>query len=421
MILVGGAGNKWIDLSNMVVGQAEPIMIYVTPGAAVAKFIASDGKVYSCSGGVVRAWRPALGVTAFEGAVAEDVGASIPTASIGFITAGQSLAQRFAQGAGIHGLQLGLEHIAGITPSIRMINGATGSTGLVPDAGTTYWWDPATGQPGPAATNWKDALDARPSGQQINFIYWVFGQNDAAAIGTTTATSLTNYLASYRALFAWMRTQVGNASLPIIISPLGAWDNNVSPTDARIAAVRWAEMRLVATDAFTYLGPQYWDLHRPFYDVHLSRAGQMLQGYRLASSVDNILNGASRAMGPRVTKIAEVNGGASFRVFISKHSVNDPATKPDFSDGFAVLPAGADPLSASPVPITSQVWVIDGGQWALQLNLEPAAPGGTVIFPWGSLMEMRRGRYPRTTLNEPVNLGWGNHWPLQPIQSGAFG
>src|SRR5690606_2712630 len=138
---------------------------------------------------------------------------------ISIITAGQSHAVLLLSGSGMHGLQRGLRDQAGWMPSIWPIQGATGSTGLVPYSGPTdtdddgepdaYWWDPVEDEPGPKALAWKAALDAKPAGQPApSAIVWVMGQNDAAKMGQDDTLSTAAYQSTHEALFEWMRDQI---------------------------------------------------------------------------------------------------------------------------------------------------------------------------------------------------------------------
>ena len=61
-------------------------------------------------------------------------------------------------------------------------------------------------------------------------------------------------------------------------------------------------------------------------------------------------------------------------------------------------------------------WESVSGVYYYNVVLRDALPGGTVMFPYGWGWELRAGRFPRNALID----GWGNLWPVQPIQSGAF-
>lgn len=419
-------GAREIDLRHLPVSAGSLLTLWVAP-AATAKLI-TDGKIYTATGGaggqVVHVYHPEASTWSWSGVVTEESDAlSPPTArSKSFITGGQSLARRWLSGAGMHGLQRGLVDYLAASPSIWAINGAQGGSGLVPYSNTTnYWWDPGTAQPGPAALAWKAALDARPSTQPApSWVYWAFGQTDAQKIGLDATMTLAAYKSSCQALFAWMRTQIGSATCPIIISPLGAWDAPYGLTDAQATAVRWVELQLAAEGTAIYVGPQYFDLDRPSDDVHLTEAGQVIQGYRLAAHVAKVAYARTTPLtdlGPHVETISDTLGGARYRLLIrSAYGLDYDALRTDM---IALLPAGADVLTGAPLDIARHEWTqVNAATWYLDIWPATPASGATVVWPYGVLAEARAGRYPRAIRPGPATA-YGNYWPLQPIMRGT--
>lgn len=417
------SGTRYIDLRHIYAGADAPVCIRVDSGTT-AKLITLNTRYTAAGPALVFAYRPAPDAWVFqaaEGAVVtgSDAADPAPAAELTFITAGQSLAFRFLEGAGLHGLQLGLAAYANWYPSIWAIQGATGGTGLTQDMSPVYWWDTTTNGPGPAALAWKAALDAKPANQPAPaFVYWCFGQNDAADMGVK---SIDSYIASYLALFGWMQGQINPlAATPIILSPVGAWDSNLSPTDAWISAVRWAEMRVVAEGTNIHLGPQYFDLSRPWGDVHLDLEGQKLQGYRLAAFVSNLTRATNIQTGPYVSAVADLDAGKRYRLRIAAQSAVNPTVLPVDPEGFAVFAAGTDPQTGQPLQVSRYYWEVISGHWHLNIVLAQASAGATVVWPYGSLMRLRSGRYVGNEFADPRNVGWGNYWPLQPLRSAAF-
>lgn len=414
IILVDG-GTRWIDLSHLRPGCAEPITIRCISAARLY----TRAQNYAVTPGtLVRVYRSTTADYVFE-AIGGTVTASadaLPPASLCFITAGQSLASNFLT-AGLHGFQRGLLEYSGQARSVFAIDGATGSTGLLPESAGNpgHWWNDGPGTPGPAALAWKAALDAKPANQPAPaFIYWCLGQNDVGFMGN--GITLARYVSAYQALFAWMRAQLGSA-VPIIWSPLGSWDVDGAPSDAQASAVRWAEHSVRAAVAGVHVGPHTFDLPRAFYDVHPTEAGQVIQGYRLAAHVAALLYGATPNNGPAVSALAEVDGGQSYRIDFTPGDPGDPLWRPAWADGLAFYRAGQDPLSGDAIVQTRHVWE---NNTRLRVYLAEAAPGATLLWPAGTMMEALAGRYVRNTGNSPLRVGIGNHVPLKPVRTAPF-
>lgn len=421
--LIVCAGARRVDLRHMAIGPADPISIWLFPGSSPSKLI-TDGKVYTATGGtagaMVKVWRPTQSAYVFEGPVSEGPDALDPPAACdwSFITGGQSLAQRFLRGAGMAGFLRGLSDHGNMRPAVWAINGATGGSGLVPQSNAAqYWWDPSNDTPGPAALTWKAALDGRPSTQPApRFVYWCLGQTDAQQMGGHANLSFAAYKATYKKLFAWMREQIGNPNCPIIISPLGAWDSHLTLTDKKATAVRMVEVDVAAEVGGVHIGPMYYDLPRPFDDVHLELAGQMLQGHRLAAHAVNIINANTAVRtGPWVSDVIEADAGKRYRILIRDTTPGGIVYPPDGIDMLAVLPAGADPLTADPLPIERMSWAPTAGAWFLDVHLYAPSLGAKVVYPYGALVEARAERFPRSA----APTGYGNYWPLRPVMRGA--
>lgn len=410
IILVDG-GTRWIDLTHLRPGCADPIVIR----AITAARMRTPTQNYAVpAGALVRVYRSTTADYVFDhfgGAVTSTTDV-MPACTLSFITGGQSLASNFLT-AGLHGFQRGLLDYTGTARSVFAIDGATGSTGLLPESagGPGHWWNDSDSTPGPAALAWKAALDAKPAGQPVpSFIYWALGQNDVGFMGDSI--SIARYVDAYGALFAWMRAQLG-AVVPIIWSPLGSWDVDGAPSDEKASAIRWAEHTVRANVAGVHVGPHTFDLPRSFYDVHPTEQGQIIQGYRLAAHVAQLLYSATPNNGPSVSALTAVDGGLSYQIDFTPGDPGDPLWRTAWVDGLAFYKSGQAPLSGSAVVQTRHLWE---SNTRLRVWLAEAAPGATLLWPAGTLKEAIAGRYVRNTGNSPLRVGIGNHVPLKPVR-----
>ena len=411
IILVDGA-TRWIDLSHLRPGCDDPITIRCI---TAARFRTPAQNYAATAGSLVRVYRTTTADYVFEaiGGTVTTTSDVMPACNFSFITGGQSLATNFLT-AGLHGFQRGLLDYSGTARAVFAIDGATGSTGLLPESAGTpgYWWnDAGGGSPGPAALAWKAALDAKPSNQPTPaFIYWALGQNDVGYMGA--GITLSRYIAAYQALFAWMRTQIGS-NVPIIWSPLGSWDVDGAPSDDKASAIRWAEHSVRAAVTGVHFGPHTFDLPRSFYDVHPTEQGQVIQGYRLAAHVAALLYGNTPNNGPSISALTAVDGGLSYRIDFTPGDPGDPLWRTAWVDGLAFYKPGQDPLSGADVVQTRHLWE---NNTRLRVWLAEAVTGATLLWPAGTLKEARAGRYVRNTGNSPLRVGIGNHVPLKPAR-----
>lgn len=411
IILVDG-GTRWIDLTHLKPGCDDPITIR----AITLTRLRTPDQVYSVSAGtLVRVYRTTTADYVFEaiGGTVSAITATYPACNFSFITGGQSLASNFLT-AGLHGFQRGLLDYNGTSRAVFAIDGATGSTGLLPESAGApgYWWnDAGAGTPGPAALAWKAALDAKPSNQPVPaFIYWAMGQNDVGYMGA--GITLARYIAAYQALFAWMRAQIGS-NVPIIWSPLGSWDVDGAPSDDKASAIRWAEHSVRAAVTGVHFGPHTFDLPRSFYDVHPTEQGQVIQGYRLAAHVAALLYGNTPNNGPSISAVSTPDGGLSYRIDFTPGDPGDPLWRTAWVDGLAFYKPGQDPLSGADVVQTRHLWE---NNTRLRVWMAEAVTGATLLWPAGTLKEARAGRYVRNTGNSPLRVGIGNHAPLKPAR-----
>jgi hypothetical protein len=416
-------GNQFLDIRHMKVGAASPLIIMTYKGAEATLITDKDNHLVAPNS-LIEVRRDALGAYHFNvisGFLTPAGGKPTPVCDCTLITAGQSLAARFIQGSSLHGFQKGWKDYTGNdTTKFWTVNGAIGGSGLVPASNAAnYWWDPATDMPGPNALGWKAALDTIPSIQPApSAILWIFGQTDAGRIGSDPSLSLTCYKATLKKVLRWLQDQINpRIRTPVILAPVGAWDQ---PYDTGVQSVRWVEMELIEETASFHLGPAYFDLPRPWDDVHHNSAGQKLLGYRMAAILDNVLNDADHRTGPEVIGIEELAGGQKYRLKIRQHGSGD-FTRPLLPEGFAAYQSGANPLLDVPIDLTGFEWErLGGGIWTLSITLDTASAGATILFPAGACAWARRGLWPMNVRNDRPLKGFGNVWPLRPFKSKAF-
>ncbi|RAH99185.1 hypothetical protein DLJ53_21810 [Acuticoccus sediminis] len=414
------SNDQFIDARHLKSGAARPVTIQ-TYGASSASVIVDGASHLVNANSLVQLYRSAQGnyyFQAIHGSVTLDGGSPAPTCDYTLITAGEALAQRFTNGASLYGFQFGWRDLAGTEETkFWFVNGANSRSGLVPFANAAnYWWDPVNDAPGPSALAWKAALDAIPVDQSAPAaILWIFGQTDTGAIGGAPTMSLAAYKSTLLKVLEWMQDQIDPlAPTPVILSPVGAWDD---PNDTGAQAVRWVELELIAENAAFHLGPAYFDLPRGWQDIHLSKAGQRLFGCRMAAVLDNVLNAGSNTTGPEVVGIEELDAGKKFRLTIS----GGEFTRPLDPEGFALYQSGNDPTVHATLNVVSAVWEdAGGGSYTLTLECGNPQPGATVTFPAGACTWARRGRWPMAVNHSPQAHGYGNLWPLKPFKSGAF-
>ncbi|MEO1041619.1 MAG: hypothetical protein AAFX52_04950 [Pseudomonadota bacterium] len=345
----------------------------------------------------------------------------LPPREVCFITGGQSLAERCVSSGGLHGLQLALRDLGSATQSIYALNGAMGSTGLVDFTGEAddYWWDHVKQGPGPMALRWNEILQGRPPSQpEPRFVYWVFGQKDSGAIGQVDPAYTTEfYLAQYRALFTWMREQLGRQDFPIVISPYAKKDNNVTPSDRMISAIRWVELDLINNDKHIHLGPALYDLPFSFADAHPSMTATIYQGYRLGIVIDRLLNSSTESNGPKIIGfVRETDTEVS--ITIEQGMPGKVFDSPSELGHVGVFAQGEDPLVTDPAIVIKQTKKKDRSRVVYTLTLDRSiGDDPELMWPWGAMTSVREAKFPVDTLNVPVSAGWNNHPPLEPIRT----
>ena len=318
-------------------------------------------------------------------------------------TVGQSLSVQLFDESGLRGLQDGGQ------TDIWPITAGTGSTSLLDD-----WWDVDTSSPLTAATDAIAAIAARPAGQPAPaMLIWDQGEGDAGATEGSPPTfrfkdtgdyTPARYKTALEELFAWFRSQLSDATLPIMIVPLGSADNNLNPQG--YWAIRRIQGEVATADANVHIGPEKYDLPRDMYDVHLTYAGNIILGQRVAANVGNILDAETNDTGPRIVAFTALTS-TTFAVDIDFDGI---PLRPGATSGFSSDPVGFALLSGTtiadtPYTIVDYAWSTNGSYARLTLTTSADATGCVLAYPYGPFPDVRTGNYVR-------NLG-GDSLPLR--------
>lgn len=343
---------------------------------------------------------------------------------ISIATIGQSLAAYFIEHAGIGGYQAQQALLAGgvaswpspgwdsARSSIWPINAALGASALLEaNNPSNFWWTTAGG-PGPRATEAVTKInEAVALGQPMPaLLHWVQGEGDRVGLAFQTTTYL-QYRNAQVALFNWLRSQLGQPNLPIVISPLGADDTNAIAKGAYIA-IREAQVWVCGQLSNVSLAPEKYDLPRKYTDVHLTYKGTGMMGARLALAAGNVLNGQNNDLGPSIQSFV----GGSFTHVITFNGTTQP-DRPGASTNPGQPPVGfqlrspGDPVTATyyTIPDYGYAWSTNGnGNPVLTLTTLENATGCVLAYPGTSLQNVRTRRIVRGLFapNLPLRT-WG--------------
>lgn len=236
-----------------------------------------------------------------------------------------------------------IETLSALRPdaAIAFINGATGGTYASLTSTTVenadYWWDLATGTPGPILNAFHSQIAA--AGAAPNVILWAQGEADSSRI--PAYTTKTQYKDALLAIFAHMRQRYGG--IPVIVQQLGrrtgTWTNTGGPQ-----AVREAQQELCDTHDWIHRGPEIYDqgLHDA---VHMDNAGYVAVAQRLARKLHNVRGGNLPGVdGPRI--VAATRSGASIAVTLVHDGGTDFAPASGIS-GFSYFDGSHNPIAIS--------------------------------------------------------------------------
>lgn len=203
-------------------------------------------------------------------------------------SAGTGWADRTTTGNGVNAFGNALRTELGGTIPVGMLSYAVGATALdtLANGGSGYWMNTAGGSP---YAVFKAGVIS--TGGKLEAVIWMQGEQD----GYSTLVSEALYQSDLETLFARMRTDFGQASLPIVVSPLAGY-TNAGPTDASWEGIRQAQIT-VGKQTNNTLAALNQDI--PLVDgVHYTTTGYTTHGTRAAVACANALGLNSYARGP---------------------------------------------------------------------------------------------------------------------------
>jgi hypothetical protein len=439
--------GAWVMAEHAAVGSSRITTVDVanTGGATVNLYCGINGSWRGTSSKIIRFSTGAnieiIRVAQNEyiavdrrGSTPVDVAGNPPLANYTILWVGQSNARRFP--LGLYGFQE-MMRLLGVTATFWFVSAGVQAAAIAEGYASdvnNYFWRQSNDTPGPNGTAAQAAWQAANAiGQPLpNLIWlWCFETESNYLAATTTVgppptLSISDAYHARKDFIAWMRAQIGNAFLPVIVVPIGRKDGIVGATDAQHTAARWVDILLDAHDANIHLGPSVIDVSQPWDDVHPDYKGQMVVCARLAMQTANILAGGTNNLGPTTEAIAELDSGLRYEVSIAQGAFTIDRPTADLQ-GFAILPAGTDPITGTPVPIAPNgfAWSFSAPYHKLTITLEYASPGATVVYPYGrggaesGVSDFVNGRVPRQVAAWPAGTTIPNYLPLRPFAARA--
>lgn len=402
LVYVTAAGAD-LDAQFMGVGQKQSVLIEA--GASLSLY-AGEGRVWTSASettlqvsgpAVLDVWR--LTATRFQCVTDATVTASsaAPAARAYTVTGlGQSLQAQLFKESGLRGMQE-----AGFV-NFWPIDCARGSTSI------HEHWDVDLGVPKQVALDAAAEYAARPSSQPAAALT-LFKQGLGDVTGDFGLADSGDYtpgrykLALQQYLDWWCDHVIGDPDHKILILPLGSADNNITP--GAYYAIRRVQAEIAAENANVSLGPESFDLPRDWNDPHLTLAGNIEFGRRVAAHIQNILDGAQNLTGPTIAAHVDTGAGGVHHVDIDIDQDDDgsddyillrPGATKDNSTppvGFALLPS-LD-VAAVPYEIESVAWSKNGNFHRATITTVGDSAGAILAYPWGSMIEARTGAYIR--------------------------
>lgn len=393
-MIVGAHENAFLDVQGMAIGQSQmmrvrddgssTLSVYCGPAATWEGQGTSDKTLIWPAGSMVRLFREnftSFVATPLSGSATTST-AEPPARDFLLPLGGQSLAEQFMRGGGFAGLQQ-----AGIS-NFYPIDSAVGSTNLL-----TQWWDVAAHLPRQLTTDLLNSINGVPSTQAglRVVLFWIKGNGDYLTLADSGLETPALYEQALGELFDYLDANI-SAQLDIVISPFGAVDNGQNPRGAE--AVRRAQVNVASTRAFVHIGPEHRDLDRKAFDPHLTFKGYQQLGARLALHLDNILNGATNWLGPRITNVAELDD------YTHEWTLDFGGVTPllpGATDGFQTLPEdfGLVPnttIAAVPYTIIKRQWFPGSGSIRyLRTTTKEISTGAIPVYPAGNSKDVRTG------------------------------
>ncbi len=426
--LPGSSQQSYIDCTWMGNGQTVRIFCANTAGNAVARLYQGDGtwQGYGTDKFITIQNGCQVSITKYQvsGAVvyvaSSDVGAA-PVGSSGgasqtdvartrsVILGGQSLSLRCLQAGLPTEYDLGIE---AITPAqgraTRFISTGAGSSSLFYATDNTvgktnHWWDERTDVAGPLAIAAVATINAyiasRPGGEPLpSLLHFNIGQNDVDDIGDTGTVTIRTVRASYRKVFAYIRTNCTLPSLITAVDFLGG-DEFIAASDAQFSMFRCAQLLACKTDAgaddpLVRPGAEFYNLPRMPDDVHLSFEGIRLQARAYVDLFRELILGQSGAgptqgMGARgITEVSQTQISSTvfqfrWRTTTGFGSNRNTTFRPA---GLELLPNSIPSVNDVPIPIRSWRVVTTGvtNELIIEYTTFDAASGAKFVTNWGS-------------------------------------
>jgi hypothetical protein len=418
--------SAYIDAQFMPIGATMEIAatstgsfsVYCGPGNQWRTFSSTQLTLGFASGQVVQVKRYSqtdfLAIVLVGSAATPSTAAPV-TRDITIVNAGQSNGVKLITEGGLAGLQQGFSDLS-ITDTVWWVQAASGESALleanVGSDPNNYWWTTAGG-PGPLATALVSAVNAAVAlGQPApTALLWDQGEKDTLTMATSGDTTPATYLAALEDLFAWFRdaAQLNDATLPIFITPLGSSDLG-SSFDAGVTAVREAQLKYIASDAYAYQNAERYDLSRPYSNVHLNYAGQREQGLRVAKVLGNVLYAQSNELGPEIISWTELTS-TTYKAVVDPgaNTSMENDGNPIAAIGFALC-SNADAMAATYYAIDSITRFYNSGTGYHEFTITSAAAatGARLIYPHGALAASRTGRIIKGTVSTLPLRSWNS-------------
>lgn len=412
-----------IDLTFAPIGR--PMMVYTT-GSGVVQFYAGAGTTFVGQASnvthltytdgsvleVTRLSQSSVFIDQKAGSAPTTSTAAPATRSQMYATMGQSNGvKKFTEG-GLAGWQERRAEL-GATADVWLVQGASGQSSLFGShvvSGTNYWIDDTGAYaPGPLLTAFVAAINAAraaPLGSQpaLRAVFLDHGENVVAFMAASGSTTFATVVSAYEYIISYVRTQLGNATLPFIITPLGA--NDTAANEAATTSVREALLKVIANDANVHQGAERYDLPRPANNVHLNYAGQRIEGRRMADVVDRVLDSGTADLGPAIVGFTELTA-TTFRVDVDPFDGDGGtsslanADNPIEAVGFALLPPGPAVAGAGPYAISGIVRSFNAGtgNHEFTITTTASATGARLCYPYGAMRAQRTGRIVKGTIS----------------------
>lgn len=241
-------------------------------------------------------------------------------------------------GANAFGNRL-ITELGGTVP-VFLLNYSVGATALnSAGGGSGYWMNTAGGSP------YDLFIDGVISaGGKLEAVFWAQGEQD----GFSTAVSEAQYQSDLETFIARIRTDLGQASLPFIITPLGRY-TNAGPTNASWQGIKNAQLT-VGEQANNGLAASNDDL--ALVDgVHYTNAAAITHATRGAIATAFALGESAYERGPRY--VSALKTSSTTVVVTIAHDGGSDFTPTSGITGWEVLDGGTPATISSAVRTTA--------------------------------------------------------------------